>query len=77
MFRIESDRFGHFWTRVLRVRDREAPGSNPGPPTKRGLKVEGITLWLFGGVSRISSETNSPGTQALFRGLGLIGGIDE
>jgi len=23
----------HFWTRGLRVRDREAPGSNPGPPT--------------------------------------------
>jgi len=22
----------HLWTRVLRVRDREAPGSNPGPP---------------------------------------------
>src|SRR5439155_18383791 len=31
--RIEIDRFGGFWTRVLRVRDREAPGSNPGPPT--------------------------------------------
>src|SRR5260370_20864701 len=27
--------------------------------TRRGVKVEGITLWLFGGVSRFSSETNS------------------
>src|SRR6266581_965345 len=26
--------FRAFWTGVLRVRDREAPGSNPGPPTK-------------------------------------------
>src|SRR5437899_12837914 len=24
---------------------------------RRGVKVEGITLWLFGGVSRFSSET--------------------
>jgi Zn-dependent protease/predicted transcriptional regulator len=39
---------------------------------QRGLKVEGITLWLFGGVSRISSETNSPGTQALFTVVGPI-----
>jgi len=29
---------------------------------RRGVKVEGITLWLFGGVSRFSSDTNSPGT---------------
>src|SRR5438034_6853591 len=39
---------------------------------QRGLKVEGITLWLFGGVSRISSETNSPGTQALFTFVGPL-----
>jgi len=32
-FRMETDRFRHIWTRVRRVRDREAPGSNPGPPT--------------------------------------------
>jgi hypothetical protein len=30
---VEHDRFRHFWTKGLRVRDREAPGSNPGPPT--------------------------------------------
>ena len=28
--RIEIDRFSYFWTGVRRVRDREAPGSNPG-----------------------------------------------
>src|SRR2546430_8610366 len=39
---------------------------------QRGLNVEGITLWLFGGVSRISSETNSPGTQALFTFVGPL-----
>lgn len=38
----------------------------------RGVKVEGITLWLFGGVSRISGDTNSPGTQALFTFVGPL-----
>ena len=32
-FRAERDRFPQIWSRCLRVRDREAPGSNPGPPT--------------------------------------------
>jgi Zn-dependent protease/CBS domain-containing protein len=40
--------------------------------TRRGVKVEGITLWLFGGVSRFSTETNSPGTQALFTFVGPL-----
>ncbi len=39
---------------------------------RRGVKVEGITLWLFGGVSRFSSDTNSPGTQALFTFVGPL-----
>jgi len=32
----------------------------------------GITLWLFGGVSRFTSDTNSPGTQALFTFVGPL-----
>ena len=48
--------------------------------TQRGVKVEGITLWLFGGVSRISGDTSSPGTQALFTFVGpltslVLGGV--
>ena len=39
---------------------------------RRGVKVEGITLWLFGGVSRFSSDTSSPGTQALFTLVGPL-----
>jgi Zn-dependent protease/CBS domain-containing protein len=39
---------------------------------RRGVKVEGITLWLFGGVSRFASDTNSPGTQALFTFVGPL-----
>jgi Zn-dependent protease/CBS domain-containing protein len=39
---------------------------------RRGVKVEGITLWLFGGVSRFSSETNSPGAQALITFVGPL-----
>ena len=39
---------------------------------RRGVKVEGITLWLFGGVSRFSSDSNSPGTQALFTFVGPL-----
>src|SRR2546426_6800647 len=33
-FRTGSERFARFWTTISTVRDREAPGSNPGPPTK-------------------------------------------
>src|SRR6266478_8665025 len=39
---------------------------------RRGVRVDGITLWLFGGVSRISSDANSPGTQALFTVVGPL-----
>jgi Zn-dependent protease/CBS domain-containing protein len=39
---------------------------------RRGVKVEGITLWLFGGVSRFSSETSSPGSQALITFVGPL-----
>src|SRR5713226_5288284 len=39
---------------------------------RRGVRVEGITLWLFGGVSRFSSDTNSPGTQALITFVGPL-----
>lgn len=39
---------------------------------RSGVKVEGITLWLFGGVSRFSSESNSPGTQALITFVGPL-----
>src|SRR5256886_11446210 len=39
---------------------------------RRGVKVEGLTLWLFGGVSRFSSETNSPGSQALITFVGPL-----
>ena len=40
--------------------------------TRRGVRVEGITLWLFGGVSRISGDANSPATQALFTFVGPL-----
>ena len=39
---------------------------------RRGVRVDGITLWLFGGVSRFSSETNSPGAQALITFVGPL-----
>src|ERR1700716_654386 len=39
---------------------------------RRGVKVEGITLWLFGGVSRFSSDTASPGGQALITFVGPL-----
>jgi Zn-dependent protease/CBS domain-containing protein len=40
--------------------------------TRRGVKVEGITLWLFGGVSRFNSESRSPGSQALITFVGPL-----
>jgi Zn-dependent protease/CBS domain-containing protein len=39
---------------------------------QRGVRVEGITLWLFGGVSRFSSESSSPGAQALITFVGPL-----
>ena len=39
---------------------------------RRGVRVEGITLWLFGGVSRFSSDTSSPGSQALITFVGPL-----
>ena len=29
-----------------------------------GVKVEGITLWIFGGVARLRSDASTPGTEA-------------
>jgi Zn-dependent protease/CBS domain-containing protein len=40
--------------------------------TRRGVRVEGITLWLFGGVSRFSNESTSPGAQALITFVGPL-----
>jgi len=40
--------------------------------TGSGVKVEGITLWLFGGVSRFNSESSSPGSQALITFVGPL-----
>lgn len=39
---------------------------------RRGVRVDGITLWLFGGVSRFSSETTSPGAQAWITFVGPL-----
>jgi Zn-dependent protease/CBS domain-containing protein len=39
---------------------------------RRGVRVEGITLWLFGGVSRFSSDTTSPGASALITFVGPL-----
>jgi Zn-dependent protease len=39
---------------------------------RRGVRVEGITLWLFGGVSQFSSDTTSPGSSALITFVGPL-----
>jgi Zn-dependent protease/CBS domain-containing protein len=39
---------------------------------RRGVRVEGITLWLFGGVSRFNSESASPGAQAWITFVGPL-----
>src|SRR5229473_6070912 len=39
---------------------------------RRGVKVEGITLWLFGGVSRFSSESSSAGALAWITFVGPL-----
>ncbi|MBO0685978.1 MAG: site-2 protease family protein [Candidatus Dormibacteraeota bacterium] len=47
---------------------------------RRGVRVEGITLWLFGGVSQFGSDTTSPGASALITFVGpltslVLGGV--
>ena len=39
---------------------------------RKGMKVAGITLWLFGGVSRLEGEPKSPGADALIAGAGPL-----
>jgi Zn-dependent protease/CBS domain-containing protein len=47
---------------------------------RSGVRVEGITLWLFGGVSRLSGEAHSARTEALITLVGpatslVLGGL--
>jgi Zn-dependent protease/CBS domain-containing protein len=37
-----------------------------------GVKVDGITLWLFGGVSRLDGEPSSARSEALIAGVGPL-----
>lgn len=39
---------------------------------RRGLHVEGITLWLLGGVARLRGSADSPGAEALIAGIGPL-----
>src|SRR3989442_3943673 len=36
------------WTKPRRFRDREAPGSNPGPPTKNRIQIEDFACSVWG-----------------------------
>jgi Zn-dependent protease/predicted transcriptional regulator len=40
--------------------------------TRYGVKVAGITLWLFGGVSKLDGEPKSAGAEALIAGVGPL-----
>lgn len=37
---------------------------------RNGLDVEGITLWLFGGVARLGGESSDPGAEFRIAGIG-------
>jgi Zn-dependent protease/CBS domain-containing protein len=39
---------------------------------RHGIAVEGITLWLFGGVARIRGEAPDPGTELRVAGVGPL-----
>jgi Zn-dependent protease/predicted transcriptional regulator len=39
---------------------------------RSGVQVSGITLWLFGGVSRLAGEPASPGSEAWIAGVGPL-----
>ena len=40
--------------------------------TRNGVKVAGITLWLFGGVSKLDGEPKNAGAEALIAGVGPL-----
>jgi Zn-dependent protease/predicted transcriptional regulator len=47
---------------------------------RNGVQVEGITLWLFGGVARLSGQAPSPAAEVRLAGVGplvslLLGGV--
>ena len=47
---------------------------------RNGVQVEGITLWLLGGVSRLQGEMPSPGAEVRVAGVGpltslVLGGV--
>src|SRR2546428_5610205 len=72
-----------FWTRVLRVRDREAPGSNPGPPTIFVFEIDDFQCGLESAAHlriTISCRATKPGRcNGVCRGeceitrLGIVG----
>ena len=39
---------------------------------RNGIKVAGITLWLFGGVSRLEGDPQTPRAEALIAGVGPL-----
>jgi Zn-dependent protease/CBS domain-containing protein len=39
---------------------------------RNGLDVEGITLWLFGGVAKLQSEARDPGAELRIAGVGPL-----
>lgn len=40
--------------------------------TRSGIRVEGITLWLFGGVAKLLDEARDPGTDLRVAGVGPL-----
>lgn len=39
---------------------------------RNGIEVEGITLWLFGGVARLQGEASDPGAELRIAGIGPL-----
>ena len=70
-FRIENRRNRHGWTEQRLVRDHEAPGSNPGPPTIFVFKIADFRVSLESAAhSRItiSGEPNRGGVDGVVVG---------
>jgi hypothetical protein len=72
-FRAEIDRFRHAWTRCRRVRDREAPGSNPGPPTKIRIRFRRCGSCRLGAGSQPDHNFPDPYNFGVFRSCCWLG----
>src|SRR5262252_2951736 len=70
--RISGIRIGVNWSVLLIVALLAYELAHSLVARRNGLEVEGITLWLLGGVSRLQGEVADPGAEIRVAGVGPL-----